>query len=195
MTSYRLFIACDFSADTLALAAKRAKDLQALLTGVPIRWVSPELFHLTLKFLGEVPAAKQKEIEIIIASTAAAAAKIPVELAGAGCFPSSREPRVLWLGLRADEQLARLAQNLHRALQPLCFEDEKRFTPHLTIGRLDRVLTADQNARVRAALDQIKDCPPKSDLFKEIVLYRSVLTPRGPVYTPLYRASFQNVLN
>ena len=191
----RLFVACDFSPGTLTKVTAFAQDLRASLGGVPIRWVSAELYHLTLQFLGEVPENKLGAIETSLASVAKRHRKIPAELAGAGCFPSLKQPQVVWVGLRPNPALNRLTQDLRAALGTLGFADENRFKAHLTLGRLDKHSSEDQKARVSTQVEAVKDFVLGPDEFAEIVLYRSVLYPRGPVYTGLYRARLESMLN
>lgn len=195
MENLRLFIACDFSPQTIAKVALLAKDLRLALQDVPVRWVSSSNYHLTLQFLGEVPANKVKTIESALQAVAATHSSFAIELAGAGCFPSLRQPQVIWLGIRLNPQLNRLAYDLHRWLGALGFVDDSKFKAHLTLGRLDKYAAEDEKARLGTQVGAIKDVTIGQDVFSEIALYRSVLTPAGPVYTTLVRAKLQNMLN
>lgn len=183
----RLFVACDFSQDTLTKVGAISKELQEKLRGVPIRWVSPDLYHLTLQFLGEVPDVKIRHIAPRLAAVAENFPRIPVRLSGAGCFPSLRNAQTIWLGLDNNPKLRQLAEDLRGALLPLGFEDETRFKPHLTLGRLDRNASDEQKARVAQQVTAIKEFHAEPEYFRELILYQSVLTPSRPVYTALSR--------
>ena len=190
-----LFIACDFSEETLARTSAIAKELRNKLRNEPIRWVSPELYHLTLQFLGDVPENKIKPIEAIIAAVSEQYPRLPVRLSGAGCFPSLRNAQTIWLGLDTNQQLNLLVADLRAGLKPLGFADDSTFKPHLTLGRLNRDASNEQKARVAAQILAIKAFQTELDYFNEIILYKSVLTPSGPIYTALSRFSLKSMLN
>ncbi len=103
-----------------------------------IRWVDPDNLHLTLKFLGQTPIEKVKRIVSALGNHLAGEGSFTVEFEGLEAFPSTRRPRVLFVGVtRGREELSRLAARVDRALVPEGFEGEKRSsTPHLTLGRV-----------------------------------------------------------
>jgi 2'-5' RNA ligase len=104
--------------------------------GAP-RWTPPERWHLTLLFLGEVPAAVAGELPAALAAAVAAAPPMSLRLAGAGRFGSRRRPQVAWAGVEGDVgPLTALAGRLAAAARRLRLEVEDRpFRPHLTLGR------------------------------------------------------------
>ncbi len=98
-----------------------------------VRWVGPETFHITLQFLGETK--KLEEIQRSLREVRGT----PIELnfRNAGFFPSSKSPRVFWVGIEADQNLQALVNLIGEALQPLGFErDAGSFKPHLTLARV-----------------------------------------------------------
>lgn len=113
-------------------AALREQDL-------PVRWVEPDHYHLTLKFLGEVRPDRVERIEGILAKIAKGNARFPIQLGGFGAFPTIRRPRVLWLGVEPSPALRCLKQDIEWALAEIGFDRETRaFHPHLTLGRVDK---------------------------------------------------------
>jgi 2'-5' RNA ligase len=149
-----------------------------------VRWVTPENIHLTLKFFGNVP---DDEIETLaLAAREVAQAEEPFQLKAtiAGAFPSPRAPRVVWLGLGGDVvPLTRLYHKLEKAFAGLGYHPENRaFNPHLTLGRVKSPLNRDKLARILEKLPPL-DWPPFA--VKELVLFQSVLSPKGSTYTPL----------
>lgn len=105
---------------------------------LPVRWVDPEHFHVTLKFLGEVRAEQIEPIEEALGKVAQSTTAFPVGLGGFGAFPTIRRPRVIWLGVDASPELRCLKQDLEWSLSDCGFETETRaFHPHLTLGRAD----------------------------------------------------------
>src|SRR5262249_28205162 len=106
-----------------------------------IKWVVPEQFHYTLKFLGETPE------EAVPRAAEAARAIIPqfapfsLTLAGGGAVPQQRRAQVLWVGATEGVPLlARLAESLDRSLMERGFSPEtRRFNPHLTLARMKTI--------------------------------------------------------
>jgi RNA 2',3'-cyclic 3'-phosphodiesterase len=101
------------------------------------RWSEPVRWHLTLLFLGTVPAAAVPGLVEALEPPVAAAGPLTLRLAGAGWFGSRRRPQVAWIGLDGDVAgLTGLAARLATAARRLRPAVEDRpFRPHLTVGR------------------------------------------------------------
>ncbi len=152
-----------------------------------VRWVPAENVHLTLKFLGEVDEARIPKIEEALASVAARARPFPLSLAGCGCFPNVRAPRVVWLGLAegAGEAQA-LAGAVEDALRPVGFAPERRpFKPHLTIGRVKD--PREGAAAASSKVDALADYAAAPARAEAVALVKSTLTAEGSVYEEIGR--------
>ena len=102
----------------------------------PVRWLSVDHYHVTLKFLGEVRRARMAEVEEVMTRVASETRAFETTLGGFGAFPTIRRPRVIWLGMGANPELRCLKQDLEWALGDMGFEAETRaFHPHVTLGR------------------------------------------------------------
>jgi len=171
----RLFVAIPVPQAVRDEAARVASLLAPVIPRA--RWVPPQNVHLTLAFLGEVsePAPVFEAIE----SVARATGRCSIFLDGAGCFPSERRARVVWLGLGGEtDALANAASEVRGALVPLGIAIEDRpFAAHLTIGRLR------EPARLLTPLPV--DVDPVGFEVAEITVYRSRLQRPAPVYEPL----------
>lgn len=101
------------------------------------RWTAAERWHLTLLFLGAVPARLVPSLVEAAGPAVAAAPAMTLRLAGAGRFGSRRRPQVAWVGLDGDVRpLTDLAGRLAARARRLRLEVEERpFRPHLTVGR------------------------------------------------------------
>ncbi len=152
-----------------------------------VRWVPDQNVHLTVQFLGAVPEERVDAVGETIAAAAAAAGPLLLEVKGAGGFPNSRRPRVVWLGLAGDvEALATLAADLGKRLAPLGFPPETRpFSAHLTLGRARDSRGAPGLGGALAAAAQDEGVAWRAT---ELVLFESHLSPRGPSYEPVRRA-------
>jgi 2'-5' RNA ligase len=179
----RLFIAVELAEairERLSAAQERLRR-----SGASVKWVKPELMHLTLKFLGEVEEPAIAGIEGAIAAAAEGVGPFDLTVAGLGAFPERGAPRVLWAGMRDNGSLALLNRKLEEGLAVLGFPPEGRpFSPHLTIGRVNEPRGA---GALRGVLDRQQAADFGSCRVEEIVLMLSVLSPAGPTYTALRR--------
>src|SRR5688500_8120121 len=89
------------------------------LAAPEIRWVDAPRIHLTVKFLGEHPESAVPPLLEALSRTAAMYDPIPMELGGLNAFPNLRQPRVVWLGVKADPKLELLHHDLEGACAPL----------------------------------------------------------------------------
>ncbi|HSB12352.1 MAG TPA: RNA 2',3'-cyclic phosphodiesterase [Blastocatellia bacterium] len=147
-----------------------------------ISWTKPSNIHLTLKFLGGVEASRIERVGEAVKRAANGIGPFEVEVGGAGCFPSPRSPRVLWVGVpNVAEQLQKLSSRIEDELAREGFPREKRkFSPHLTIGR---VRTPGKGASVAEQLIS-RGFESGSFTATEVIVMRSDLKPTGSIYTP-----------
>lgn len=179
----RLFLALDPPA---AARAELAAWRDRLIAGRDdLRGVQAEALHVTLVFLGYRP---EKEIDAIAAAAfepLAGAAPVALEPAGVRPLPP-RRPRLFALdladpggacaALQAGAEGALAAGRFHRP-------ERRRFWPHMTLARVKR----DRRAPPLAAEVPL----PGAFTASDVVLYRSVLSPRGARYEPLARLSLR----
>lgn len=131
----RLFCAVDPPDDARAHLAAAVTALHGT-PGEP-RWSAPERWHLTLLFLGAVPADLVPDVVTALGPVAGSVPPLRLRLAGGGRFGSRRRPQVAWIGLDGDlPVLTDLAAELAAAARRLRLPVEDRpFRPHLTVGR------------------------------------------------------------
>lgn len=183
----RLFVAVDLDETLRRAAARVARTLRGRLERAEsygVSWVGPENLHLTLRFLGEVSEDLAHRVEQQLADPFSID-PFEIELAGAGMFPPAGSARVIWLGITGGaDDLRRLHDEVEARLQPFGFESEGRpYRVHLTIGRF-RVPAP---ARVREIISAAGPGPIGRCAIRRVTLYRSQLSPKGAVYTPLVR--------
>lgn len=183
----RTFIAIELSQDL----KDSLRHLQARLTRqVPersVRWMRPESIHLTLKFLGDVPAARIARISQAVEVACHGFTRFAFELVGLGCFPNPRRPRVVWVGVyEPTGTLARLQQAVEGELVNLDFKREDRaFRPHLTVGRVQRKASRSDQQRLGEVIAGRKEGSLGSMTVTSVNVMRSDLRPTGAVYTAL----------
>jgi len=147
-----------------------------------VSWTKPSNIHLTLKFLGGVAPARIERVAKAVEHAASGVGPFEIEVSGAGCFPSARSPRVLWIGLpNPPDQLKQLYTNIEDELAAQGFAREKRrFSPHLTIGR---IRNPKNSASIAEALMGEGFAPERFNAT-EVVVMRSQLNPTGSIYSP-----------
>ncbi len=102
-----------------------------------IRWTRSDQFHVTLKFLGDVPAEQVAALEQCVAPICTARPALPLSARGIGFFPGTHQPRVIWAGAGDGRgQLSALHRQIDEALRWLApAERPGKFTGHITLGR------------------------------------------------------------
>jgi 2'-5' RNA ligase len=184
----RCFIAIELSPDNQEKLNPIIKELKT--SGADVKWVKPENIHLTLIFLGHADAKQISEIEKILEATAKEFAKFEFQLSELGAFPKITSPRVIWVN--AQEPIGiikKIVSQLEEKLEKLGFAKEDReFTPHITIGRV-------RSSRGRIYLkDKLETTKISSAIIQQvdkITLFKSTLTPSGPIYEILNQASMK----
>jgi 2'-5' RNA ligase len=107
--------------------------------GFPIRWVSVESIHLTLKFLGEVDVSLESQVIAAMESAVMGYRGFALSLSGFGAFPNTRRPRVVWLGCEPVTALELVQHRVEEEMSAIGFPLEGRpFHPHFTLGRARR---------------------------------------------------------
>ncbi len=147
-----------------------------------LKTVSPENYHITLKFLGETDKEKCRNIADCLKRFSPGTDGIPFSLKGLGTFPSGKDPSVIWSGIDTDIKAINLLQKkIEDFTEDFGYKKEDRkFVPHLTLARVKRNRVVPEKL-----LDYIKS---KSDTFfsessfTKIILYESILKPDGPEY-------------
>ena len=178
----RAFIGIEVTDEVRAALARVQRKFKGC--SAKVKWVAPANIHLTLKFLGEIDDELAGKVASAMAEAAGGGA-VPFRVEGLGCFPPRGKPRTLWAGVSdGADDVAAVFKKLDRALRPLGFEKERRFTPHLTIGRVKSPKGADELTPVieRHASTLFGACPAD-----QMTLFRSTLTPQGAIYDVLAR--------
>jgi 2'-5' RNA ligase len=145
---------------------------------LPIKWVKFGNLHITLKFLGEIDEKKKVEISPAIEEICSRHKSFQAQLSGIGCFPNPGNPRVLWVGVeQGSDTLCTVSADIEKALAHFGFKEERRFHPHLTIGRIKKSCKVDHILEKNIVTEPFE--------VSAIVLFKSVLKPDGPIYTAL----------
>jgi RNA 2',3'-cyclic 3'-phosphodiesterase len=176
MTGIRCFVAVELP----AAMREEIGGLNSRIATEGLRLVKPELVHITIKFLGDVPQEKVGPVAEALGKIRVA--PFPVQVKGMGAFPG-RTVRVVWLGLEGDFQ--ELYRKVESALEPLGFSPEARgFSPHVTLGRAARP-SAEMNRLLLAKIASFVDRDMGCFTVDRFCLKKSTLTRGGPIYENL----------
>jgi RNA 2',3'-cyclic 3'-phosphodiesterase len=186
----RLFVAVSLPEDVKEHLAQTQSRLKP--TAQPVRWVNPSSVHLTLSFLGAVPATKVEAIGGALERAVHGLKPFRFEVADLGMFPSASRPRVVWVGIKGSvEALARLQQRVAAELEPLGFPPEKRpFSPHLTLGRVEERAGPADRQKIGQAVQSTRVGSLGGVDVDSICLMRSTLRPGGAIYDCLRKVEF-----
>lgn len=183
LTKLRTFFAIEL--DTLI--KQQLKNIILILknsTRNSVKWVKEDHLHFTLRFLGNVSINEVNQIIQVVSERIKDIKSFDIEFQDIILFPSSR-PRIIALGIRLTNPLAELVQVLESSLSHLGFEQEDRpFLPHITLGRII--------SSKRLQLQPIIAPKPKLQAVKQIIFFKSQLTPNGSIYTPLHCLSLMH---
>ena len=184
MSTRRLFVALNLPGrerERIHLACRPLRD-----RNLPVRWVDPENYHITLNFLGEVETGRLKLFTEVVARAAAGSAPFAVAFRGFGAFPTVSRPSVLWLGVEPTPALRCLKQEVERGFTSADFERETRaFHPHLTLGRVGRKIGAGTFRGLEEALAELPYAG--SVAVTSVALMRSQMSRSGVRYTVISR--------
>jgi 2'-5' RNA ligase len=166
-----------------ALAARHIQKLQSEFPSTAASWSQEGKFHLTLKFFGNLTAARVADVSRAASIATADTAAFQIMVAGAGAFPSHGPPRVLWLGIEdRDGRLSQLQHRFEAECVRIGFEPELRpFNPHLTLARVRRP----QGAKALALAHKHLGFEGIEISVSELLVMRSELNPKGARYSQI----------
>jgi 2'-5' RNA ligase len=124
----RLFTGLEIPPDVCRILS----DLRGGLPGA--RWIDPENYHLTLRFIGDIDGASANEIASVLLRVNRKPFK--VTLRGLSSF-GGKKPRAVVASVEPSGPLVDLQAELERLMQRCGLDPESRkFTPHVTLARL-----------------------------------------------------------
>ena len=181
--TFRTFIAIEIPSDLRLTIVEYISRLRRDFPDVKASWGREDNLHLTLKFLGNIPADRIAVISSAAEAVAQTCGPFKIDVGGCGAFPRPAKPNVLWVGIEDPEHKL---QALHHVLEDRChaagFElDASAFHPHLTIARL----RDPARSRSLAQAHQDRGFPVRSFCVSEIVVFKSEMLREGSRHTPL----------
>jgi len=177
----RLFVALDIPEAVRKNIAGMRRDLPSI--GSQLRWVPPQNFHVTLKFIGSVPPEKLPPI-IEALRRVSLLDQVQLRIRGVGWLVNAKTGVMLFATVEDSKPLAALATAIDQQLSLLGFTPEDRtFMPHLTLVRASRDLPASSQTALHDLAEQHRQYDFGSVTPEEFHLMESTTLPTGAIYS------------
>jgi 2'-5' RNA ligase len=181
----RVFIAIDIDEQIRKALGRLQNEMRskADIRKGDVKWVNPDVMHLTLKFLGEIKDVQSVDVCNITKEVAGRHGNFELEVEKVGYF-GGKSARVLWVGTGQNcENLLQLQSDLEQELASAGWPRETRkFSGHLT---LCRVRISKAGVKLARMTEEYRDLKVGAVSADSISVYQSQLTPKGPIYTVL----------
>jgi RNA 2',3'-cyclic 3'-phosphodiesterase len=180
---WRVFCAIELPDVVRAQLEDHVLRLRQKVPDAAASWSRVENIHLTLKFFGNVEAERIQKISEAADRVVKQFSTFQINVGETGVFPRASRPQVLWIGVGDPSgQLTALQEKFENECAAEGFAKENRaYRPHLTIARLRRP----EGARTLAEAHLRMRFEPVEVAVKEIVVFRSELSPKGSKYTSI----------
>ena len=119
----------------LEIPAEIGQTLSNLRGGLPgARWIDPENYHVTLRFIGDIDGVSANEIASMLFRVNRKPFEVKVQ--GRSSF-GGRKPRAVVATIAPSRPLIELQAELERMMQRIGLDPEgRKFIPHVTLARL-----------------------------------------------------------
>ena len=180
MSEIRAFLAVDIDDDLKPEINRVVKEFKKIDTR--IKYVELQNLHLTLKFFGDIDTNGLGLIENAIAGVLKDFKPFTVKIAGCGAFPNTNRIKVIWVGIEDDTVVRDLHDRLDKEFSRIGIDMDRKFSTHLTIGRMKSGKNKNQ---VKKVIEEFENIEIGEMEVSRISLKKSTLTPAGPVYEDL----------
>jgi len=156
-----------------------------------IKWVKPELMHITLEFFGNQSKDKIQLISGIVRKITDNCKEFNIGISlNIGAFPSIKKPKIIWVGIeKGNDELKGLSHLIKTELKRNHFMTvDAEFRSHITIGRIKYLKDLDLSKYSTRSTTTKNN----SQTVKSIELMESNLTRYGPIYQVVESFPFIN---
>jgi RNA 2',3'-cyclic 3'-phosphodiesterase len=194
MPMIRAFIAIELPTEVRTALSEIQNRLRSGAGGRAGRWVRADGIHLTLQFLGDISTERLDSIGQAVNRACVGCRPFDLTVAGLGCFPNLRRPRVVWVGLHEETgQLPALQRAVEREMNLLAFPSEQRaYSPHLTLARVRPEANRAECEALARSVSEFTQAPMVHLRVTTVSVMRSDLRPGGAIYTELHRATLES---
>lgn len=147
-----------------------------------VRWTAPDLWHVTVQFLGELSEARALDLLKVMQDWRPHVSNLHLRLSALGGFPSNDQARVLWVGVQESQELMDLQAQLGLYLGAAGFAPQAReYHPHLTLARWRNLNSVSELVGL-GGRKHFGDYP-----VREFIVFQSVLQGNVIKYIPRLR--------
>jgi 2'-5' RNA ligase len=140
-----------------------------------------------MRFLGDVEKSRRDEILKELGSLKFDFDSFKLVTCGIGFFPNQKHPNVVFIDLRDEGNYSSgLVNKIDVILDKFGFKPDKKFVPHITLGRFRRENRRRMNEQLSFNVEPIEI------IFDSYYVMKSVLKPVGSVYEILQEFKFNN---
>lgn len=185
MEKIRTFLSLNIPGELIPAFKVHQDIVKQALIDHSVKWEEPAKLHLTLRFLGDVIADKLQDLVFTLERLKPEFDSIRFTTDGIGFFPNPKYPNVVFTSLEEEgDNSARLVEFIDKIIFNFGVKPEKRFVPHVTLGRFRK----DKRIKIDNPINLTVE-PIKAE-FESFFLMKSVLTPTGSVYEILNEFKF-----
>lgn len=183
----RAFISLNLDLDT----RKESSEIQGLVKDKiselnsnflnAIKWEPMDKFHMTMFFIGELNSEKQKEVMDNLAMiNLNTDRELKFDAISINAFPKLKFPRVIILELiNENKNVFLLSEKINEQMKSCGFTNDKKFHPHITLGRVKRDKKINLNELRNVSIGKL------SFSVNSFYLMQSKLKSTGSEYTVL----------
>ncbi|MCX6580906.1 MAG: RNA 2',3'-cyclic phosphodiesterase [Candidatus Aminicenantes bacterium] len=177
----RIFIGIKLDDAVLDSIEKFLKPFKKIAS--PLKWTTRENLHVTLKFIGEAPVEKYKQIETLLTGTDFNTDAIDLNITGCGKFGKSPDLNIFWVGLEKNRKLEDMFNRIENTLEKAGIpKEDRQFKPHITVARNKKLFNFKSFFQL---IEQDGSRLITGTAVTHFQLFESRLTPEGPIYTIL----------
>jgi RNA 2',3'-cyclic 3'-phosphodiesterase len=173
----RTFLSLNIESSAVKDIAEILNKTKQSLIKYPVKWENPEKLHLTLRFLGDISEDKIDDLVFTLDRLKLDFETIDFTSNGIGFFPNAKYPNVVFVGLEEKgSNSGKLVEFIDKIILNFGVKPDKRFIPHITLGRFRR----DKRIKITEMIEI--NAEPINVQFDCFYLMKSTLTPKGSVY-------------
>ncbi len=177
--TFRGFISVDIEANDEI--KKFIEELER--TRAPLKMVGSDKIHMTIKFLGDTEREKVNDIAETVRDILTQFDPFHLNIKGVGAFPHLDYMKVVWIGIKNEDEITDIAHEVEEEMVPLGFSRmDKGFSPHITVAR---VKGGKNKGKLQSVLRQYQDHDFGEQKVTKLKLKESILKKSGPEYKTL----------
>lgn len=185
MGKIRTFLSLNIAANITSELGAVQKNVMNALKDHSVKWEESNKLHLTLRFLGDIDEENIDQLIFTLERLKLDFDSIKFKANSIGFFPNTKYPNVVFIGLDEDgNNSAKLVEFIDKIIFNFGVKPEKRFIPHITLGRFRK----DKRIMIEDSIE-VNVEPIEID-FDSFYLMHSILTPQGSVYKPIKEIKF-----